>query len=68
MFGFANAVFIGVFLGFGFGVGCALAVMYGLFMGGYRAAIREGRMPVPPERYVKALKKVEHTVDRVTNR
>jgi hypothetical protein len=49
--------FIGFFLGFGFGVGCALAVMYSIYMGGYRAAIRDSQMPTPPERYTKALQK-----------
>ncbi len=46
---------IGVFLGFVFGVGCALAVMYSIFAGGYRAAVRDGRLSEPPERYRKAL-------------
>jgi len=32
---------IGVFLGFGFGVGCALAVMYSIYTGGYRKAIED---------------------------
>jgi hypothetical protein len=50
---------IGFFLGFGFGVGCALAVMYSIYMGGYRAAIRDSKMPVPPSRYAKALEKFE---------
>jgi hypothetical protein len=40
----------GFFLGFGFGVGCALAVMYSIFLGGYRAALRDGAMPTAPER------------------
>jgi hypothetical protein len=48
---------IGFFLGFGFGVGCALAVMYSIYMGGYRAAVRDSRLPTPPERYTKALEK-----------
>jgi hypothetical protein len=48
---------IGFFIGFAFGVGCALAVMYSIFMGGYRAAIRDSLMPTPPERYTKALNK-----------
>jgi hypothetical protein len=48
---------IGFFLGFGFGVGCALAVMYSIYMGGYRAAIRDSRLPTPPDRYLKALQK-----------
>jgi len=49
---------IGFFLGFAFGVGCALAVMYSIYMGGYRAAIRDAQLPVAPERYRKAIKKL----------
>jgi hypothetical protein len=48
---------IGFFIGFAFGVGCALAVMYSIYMGGYRAAIRDSQLPTPPERYTKALNK-----------
>jgi hypothetical protein len=43
-------IFIGVFLGFAFGVGCALAVMYSIFMGGYRSAVRDAQLPSPPRR------------------
>ena len=46
---------IGFFLGFAFGVGCALAVMYSIYMGGYRAAARDSRLVQPPERWTKAL-------------
>lgn len=49
---------IGFFLGFGFGVGCALAVMYSIYMGGYRAAIRDSQLVVLPERYSKARARV----------
>lgn len=48
---------IGFFLGFAFGVGCALAVMYSIYMGGYRAAIRDSQLPTPPERYRKSFEK-----------
>lgn len=48
---------MGFFFGFVFGVGCALAVMYSIYMGGYRAAIRDSQLPTPPERYTQALKK-----------
>ena len=51
----SSAVIIGFFLGLVFGVGCALAVMYSIYMGGYRAAIRDSRLPIPPERLTKAL-------------
>jgi hypothetical protein len=50
---------IGFFFGFVFGVGCALAVMYSIYMGGYRAAVRDSQLPTPPERYTNALKKIQ---------
>ena len=49
---------IGLFFGFFFGVGCALAVMHSIYMGGYRAAIRDSRLAVPPQRYHEALNKL----------
>ena len=45
---------MGFFLGFAFGVGCALAVMYSIYMGGYRAAVKDAQLDTPPERLVKA--------------
>jgi hypothetical protein len=50
---------IGFLMGFGFGVGCALAVMYSIFMGGYRAAVRDSLRQDRPERYAKALEKAQ---------
>ena len=44
---------IGFFLGFAFGVGCALAVMHSIYMGGYRAAVKDGTMSAPPERLAR---------------
>jgi hypothetical protein len=49
---------LGFFFGFAFGVGCALAVMYSIYMGGYRAAVRDSQLPTPPETYLKALRKI----------
>lgn len=49
---------IGWFFGFFFGVGCALAVMYSIYLGGYRAAIKDSKTDPLPERYTKALAKV----------
>ena len=48
----------GFFFGFAFGIGCALAVMYSIYMGGYRAAVGDSCLPTPPERYTKALAKI----------
>ncbi len=54
---FAWSVFIGFFLGFVFGVGCALAVMYSIYAGGYRAAVKDSMLVVPPARLLRALGK-----------
>jgi hypothetical protein len=52
---FPVGAFIGFFLGFAFGVGCALAVMYSIYMGGYRAAVRDTRLSEVPERLRRVL-------------
>ncbi len=51
----SSSILIGFFLGFAFGVGCALAVMYSIYLGGYRAAVQDSRLAPPPERFAKAL-------------
>lgn len=50
MYGFSGYSLMGFCLGFMLGVGCALAVMYSIYMGGYRAALRDATLPQPPER------------------
>ncbi|HEY5381520.1 MAG TPA: hypothetical protein VIJ65_04645 [Acidobacteriaceae bacterium] len=50
---------IGLFLGFAFGVGCALAVMHSIYMGGYRAAVREATLASAPERLIRERARVE---------
>jgi hypothetical protein len=53
------SVCIGFFLGFAFGVGCALAVLYSIYMGGYRAALRDQTLPITPERLTRALARLK---------
>jgi hypothetical protein len=57
VFGF-SALF-GLILGFMFGVGCAAAVIYTIYMGGYRKGVAEALAEVKSERYLAALRKVE---------
>ena len=56
---FGMAALFGLILGFMFGVGCAFAVLYTIYMGGYRKAIRESLAPELPRRYRENLAKVE---------
>jgi hypothetical protein len=51
---------LGAFFGFAFGVGCALAVMYSIYMGGYRAAVKDSQLNPPPERLTRAVAKLSH--------
>ncbi|MCU1312993.1 MAG: hypothetical protein JWM54_750 [Acidobacteriaceae bacterium] len=44
-------IMIGYFFGFALGVGCALAVMYTIWAGGYRRAVEHSLMVDPPERF-----------------
>jgi len=52
---------IGCFLGFVFGVGCALAVMYSIYMGGYRAAVKDSLLNPHPERLTRAIAKLSRS-------
>jgi hypothetical protein len=49
---------IGVFIGFAFGVGCALAVMYSIYTGGYRRAMEDSLRDEKCERYLQLLPKI----------
>ena len=59
MSGFGPAAVLGLIFGFMWGIGCSLAVMYSIFLGGYRKAIKESLSHPPPSRYVKALSKIQ---------
>ena len=55
-FGFASL--FGLILGFMFGVGCAFAVLYTIYMGGYRKALEEGLLGGKSARYIESMEKV----------
>lgn len=47
-------IMIGYFFGFALGVGCALAVMYTIWTGGYKRAVEHSLMAEPPARFQTA--------------
>jgi hypothetical protein len=49
----------GLFLGFFLGIGCSLAVIYAIYLGGYRKAIEDSLHDPQPERYTRALSKAK---------
>ena len=49
------SILMGYFIGCMFGVGCAFAVLYTIYLGGYRRAVRDGMSEEKPERFLKAV-------------
>jgi hypothetical protein len=58
--GFGLAALLGLIFGFLWGIGCSLAVMYSIYLGGYRKAIKESLAKPQPSRYVHALGKIQN--------
>lgn len=58
------SIVAGFFIGFGFGVGCALAVMYSIYTGGYRKAMEDSLTPQKSQRYLDYLPKIEAKIAR----
>lgn len=46
---------LGFFFGFFFGAGCALAVMYSIYTGGYRRGVLDGLRAEKTDRYLRWL-------------
>jgi hypothetical protein len=65
-------IMLGYFFGFALGVGCALAVFYAIYTGGYRAAVEHSLMEQKPKRYLEAmaaaLKRAEKEKERPLRR
>ena len=57
---FGMAALFGLILGFMFGVGCAFAVLYTIYMGGYRKALQDSIASEKPVRYLDNLEKVRN--------
>jgi hypothetical protein len=58
MISFGPAAVIGLCFGFMFGIGCSLAVLYSIYLGGYRKAIADSLSDTKPQRYLDALKRI----------
>jgi len=62
VFGFA-ALF-GLILGFMFGVGCAAAVIYTIYMGGYRKGMEDCLREEKSRRYLENFSKVQSKLSK----
>jgi hypothetical protein len=48
-------IMLGYFFGFALGVGCALAVFYAIYSGGYRKAVEHSLLQQKPKRYLETM-------------
>ncbi len=56
---FGRAVLFGLCLGFLWGVGCSLAILYSIYLGGYRRAVKDSLKPEKPKRFAQVLEKIQ---------
>jgi len=56
---FGPAAILGLCLGFMWGTGCSLAILYSIYLGGYRKAVQDSLLPQKSKRWRETLKKIE---------
>ena len=59
MEGFGPAALMGLCVGFLWGIGCSLAILYSIFLGGYRKAVQDSLAAEKPKRFREILRKLE---------
>jgi hypothetical protein len=55
---------LGYFFGFALGVGCALAVIYTIYTGGYKKAIEHSLLEQKPKRYLDAVASAMQRIEK----
>jgi hypothetical protein len=56
---FSSYAVLGLSIGFLWGIGCSLAILYSIYLGGYRKAVEDSMADVKPQRFVTAQKKIQ---------
>jgi hypothetical protein len=56
---FGPAALIGLACGFLWGMGCSLAILYSIYLGGYRKGVEDSLAEQKSDRYRRALEKIE---------
>lgn len=50
---------LGLCIGFLWGMGCSLAILYSIYLGGYRKGVEESLQPEKSQRFRETLRKIE---------
>ena len=64
MEGFGRGALLGLCFGFLWGTGCSLAILYSIYLAGYRKAVKDSLKPEKPKRYAEILAKVQAKRER----
>jgi hypothetical protein len=56
---FGPAAVVGLCIGFMWGIGCSLAILYSIYLGGYRKAVEDSLLSEKSKRWRETLKKIE---------
>jgi len=59
MVSFGPAALIGLCIGFLWGIGCSLAILYSIYLGGYRKGVEDSLSDKKSQRYRTALGKIQ---------
>ena len=59
MIEFGPAALIGLCIGFFWGIGCSLAILYSIYLGGYRKGLEDSLADVKPRRFDEAMKRIQ---------
>ena len=55
---FSGYGLLGLCIGFMWGIGCSLAILYSIYLGGYRKGVEDSLKEIKPRRFVESLKKI----------
>jgi hypothetical protein len=50
---------VGLCVGFMWGIGCSLAILYSIYLGGYRKAVEDSLATQKSQRFLTALRRIE---------
>jgi hypothetical protein len=56
---FSSYGLLGLCVGFLWGIGCSLAILYSIYLGGYRKGVADSLADDKPRRFVEAIKKIQ---------
>jgi hypothetical protein len=49
---------VGLCIGFLWGIGCSLAILYSIYLGGYRKGVEDSLAEIKPRRFDEAVKRI----------